>query len=215
MKHVTFLLLLSILFSVNGFSQNDKKAQAILNKASAAYNSAEGVKCTFSLKILNSKGYTQNISSGTISLKGSKFKLVSDAMTTWFDGTNQWVYIRKNNEVNLSRPTEKELLMVNPINVFELYKHGYICKWLGEKIEGGKNVSQIQMKPSNKNEEIQNIVASFDKTHFHPVSISITSKNKYRTHITINSYTTGQTFSNGLFVFQQKEYPKAEVIDLR
>jgi len=215
MKHITFLLIFSILFSINGFSQNDKKALNVLNNASAAYNKAGGVKAGFSIKVINSKGSAQNILTGTINLKGSKFKLITQNMTTWFDGTNQWVYIKKNNEVNLSKPTEKDLLMVNPINVFELYKHGYTCKWLGEKKEEGKRVAQIELIPSNKNESIQNIVATFDKSNFHPVSISITSKNKSVSRITIKSYATGLSFSNASFVFQQKEYPHSEVIDLR
>jgi len=215
MKRITYLLIIGILFSINGFSQNDKNALDILNKASAAYNKAGGVKATFTAKVLNTHGVAQSVITGSISLKGSKFKLVTESMTTWFDGTNQWVYIKKNNEVNLSKPTEKELLMVNPINVFELYKHGYTCKLLGDKTEGGKKVFQVELKPSDKNETVQNITASFDKTHFHPVLLSITNKNKLVTRITINSYAIEQKFAETLFVFQQKEYPNSEVIDLR
>jgi outer membrane lipoprotein-sorting protein len=215
MKRVTLFFIFSILFCTVSFSQNDDKALDVLNKASAAYTKAEGVKAGFSLKILDYGGKIKNNLSGTIRLKGSKFKLEVKEMTTWFDGKNQWVYITSNKEVNLSNPSEEELLMINPVNVFQLYKHGYNCKWLGEKNEGGKNVLKISMSPDNKNETVQNIVASFDKSSYRPVFISITNKDKSGSRISITTYQTRQSFPDALFIFQQKNYPNTEVIDLR
>jgi outer membrane lipoprotein-sorting protein len=215
MKRIALLTILCISFSTFLLAQNDVQAVNVLNKASAAYSKAGGVKASFSLKVLDFGGKVKDELKGSIKLKGSKFKLEVEEMTTWFDGKNQWVYLVKNSEVNLSNPTEEELLMVNPINVFQLYKHGYACKWLGEKKQGGKTLLNVEMKPDNKNETLKNIVASFDKTNYRPVSITITNKDKSGSIISIPVYTAGQSYPDGLFVFQQKDFPNTEVIDLR
>lgn len=215
MKRIALFSIFCMVLTTVSFAQNDAKALATLNKASEAYSRAGGVKAGFALKILDYGGKTKDDLKGFIRLKGSKFKLEVEEMTTWFDGKNQWVYLTHNKEVNLSNPSEEELLMINPVNVFQLYKHGYTCKWLGEKKEGGKTVLRISMSPENKNETVQSIVASFDKTSYRPVSISITNKDKSGSRITIPSYVTGQSFPDALFVFQQKSYPNTEVIDLR
>jgi len=215
MKRVTFFLLLCMASGFTVFAQNDAKALEVLNKASAAYTKAEGVKASFILSIMEFGGKQKNELKGSIRLKGSKFKLEVEEMITWFDGKNQWVYLTNNSEVNLSRPTEEELLMVNPINVFQLYKHGYVCKWLGEKMDGGKKLLKVEMRPANKNESIQNIIAFFDKTNYRPVSILITNKDKSGSRIRIPTYLTGQSYPDALFIFQQKEFPNTEVIDLR
>lgn len=212
-----YFLFLSIFFAsvTASFAQNDAKALDVLNKASAAYTKAGGVKAGFSLKTYISGWRLKDMIDGTIRLKGSKFKLEVDEMTTWFDGKNQWVRLKNNSEVNLSNPSEEELLKINPVNVFQLYKHGYNCKWLGEKSEGGKKVVRISLIPTNKNENLQSIVASFEKKSYRPTSIIITNKDKSGSQVSIPSYETGQNFPDTFFVFPQKSYPNTEVIDLR
>jgi outer membrane lipoprotein-sorting protein len=196
-------------------TKNDPKAIALLEKASAAFNNAGGVKAGFTLKTLGMGGKTDNVINGTIKLKGSRFRLDVKEMITWFDGKNQWVYLTDTKEVNLSNPTEDELLMINPVNVFQLYKHGYNSKYAGEKNEGGKIVIKIQLVPSQKYSTLQNIDASFDKVSLRPVKIIITNKDKSGSTIDINTYVTGQSYPDKFFSFPQNEYPNLDVIDLR
>lgn len=217
-KFSSLVLVLSLLFNLNGFSQtaqNDPKALEVLNKASVAYNKAGGVKAGFIIKILAKGGTIKDDLSGNIQLKGSKFKLETDDMTTWFDGINQWVYIKSNNEVNLSKPNSRELLMINPVNVFQLYQHGYNSKLLADKVENGKKLFQVELKPYTKNENTLSIVACFEKGTYRPVSIIITNKDKSGSRISIGSYLTGQAYTDALFAFQPKDYPNTEVVDLR
>jgi len=217
-KFSSLVLVFSILFSLNGFcqtAQNDPKALEVLNKASAAYNKAGGVKAGFIIKILAKGGTVKDNLSGSIMLKGSKFKLDTGDMTTWFDGINQWVYIQTNNEVNLSKPSAKELLMINPVNVFQLYNHGFTSKLLADKAENGKKFYQVELKPNAKTDITLSIVASFDKSTYRPISITITNKDKSGSKISIGSYLTGQAYTDAQFAFQPKEYPNTEVVDLR
>lgn len=198
-----------------GKAQNDPKALEVLNKASNAYNKSGGVKAGFTVKIFAKGGSIKDNLSGNIQLKGSKFKLETGDMTTWFDGSNQWVYMQSNNEVNLSKPNSKELLMINPVNVFQLYQHGYNSKLLADKVENGKKLYQVELKPYTKTENTLSIVACFDKSSYRPVSIIITNKDKSGSKIGIGSYLTGQTYADALFSYNPKDYPNAEVIDLR
>lgn len=215
MKQNIFIAIFSLALCVACYAQNDTKALGLLNKASAAYNKAGGINAGFTLRELGTGGHATNNINGTIHMKGSRFKLVVDEMTTWFDGKNQWVYIVQSKEVNVSNPTEEELLMINPVKVFQLYKHGYKCKWAGEKNEGGRTVQKVMLTPINKFSSLQSIIASFDKTTLRPVSIVITNKDKSGSRISISTYVTGQTYSDTHFIFQQKNYPNTEVIDLR
>ena len=42
---------------------------------------------------------------GTVDIKGDKFVLKTPDMITWFDGTTQWSFVERNEEVNVSTPT--------------------------------------------------------------------------------------------------------------
>lgn len=197
------------------FSQQDAKAVDILNKASAAYLKAGGVKAAFSIQTLKPKGGKGERMQGTIRLKGQKFKLEVEDMTTWFDGSNQWVYLKSNKEVNVSNPTEEELLTINPINVFQLYKHGYGCSYKGTGTSGGLSVHNIQLVPKDKYSQVSGIRVAFDKSSLRPVTIEITNKDKSGTTVSITSYQGGNAFADHLFAFPAKEYPNTQVIDLR
>ncbi len=39
---------------------------------------------------------------GTIQMKGDKFTLVTPDALTWFNGTTQWTYVERNDEVNVT-----------------------------------------------------------------------------------------------------------------
>ena len=215
MKRFFLSLIICTISIATIFAQNDAKALDVLNNASTAYFKAGGVKAGFSISVLGYGGKITNKLDGNICLKGSKFKLEVDEMITWFDGKNQWVYLKNNNEVNLSNPSEEEQLMINPVKVFQLYKHGYNCKWIGQNSESGKTTLKVSLIPKDKNGTVQNIIASFDKTSYRPVSIIITNKDKSGSRISIPAYLTGQKYQDAQFVFQQKSYPNTEVIDLR
>lgn len=215
MKRVLLLCFSCLLGIAACFAQQDAKAVDVLNKASAAYLKAGGVKAAFSIQLMQSKGVKGESLKGTIRLKGQKFKLEVDEMTTWFDGSNQWVYLKSNQEVNVSNPTEEELLTINPINVFQLYKHGYTCSFKGSGTSGGLPVTNILLTPKDKYSQVSGIQVAFDKNSLRPVTIVITNKDKSGTTVNITSYQGGNTFADNLFVFPAKEYPSTQVIDLR
>jgi outer membrane lipoprotein-sorting protein len=193
---------------------NDPKALTVLNKAAENYAKSGGVKANFSIKLFAKGGASKDNFTGTIRLKGQRFKIESGDMTTWFDGSNQWVYLESSNEVNLSKPSSKDLLLMNPVNVFQLYKYGYSSKRLADKLFNGKKMYQIELKPTTT-DQIQNIVVGFDQSTYIPVTLTISNRDKSRSVVSIGSYQAGQTYSDALFSFQPKEFPDAEVIDLR
>jgi len=215
MRRLLYAVLFTFVLASAGYAQKEAKALDLLNKASAAYIKAGGIKAGFSLQMYQPGGTKADLIEGSIRLKGKKFKLEVEEMITWFDGGNQWVYLKSNQEVNVSNPTEEELLMINPVNVFQLYKHGYNCKYTGEKTEKGKSVLNVSLTPEDKYSQLSGIFVAFDKTTLRPVTITITNKDKSGSTIRIPTYQTGQQYADALFVFPAKDYPSTQVIDLR
>jgi len=215
MKRLISLLGLTIAFLTTVNAAQDPKALTVLDKAYQAYLNAGGIKANFSLQLIQTGGQHGDLIKGMISLKGKKFKIEVEDMITWFDGNNQWVYLKKNQEVNVSNPTEQELLMINPLNVFQLYRHGYTCTYRGEKTEKNKKLVTVLLKPEDRYSQLVSIEVSFEKSTSLPMTIVITNKDKSGSVIIIQSYQTHLSYPDSLFVFPQKDYPNTEVIDLR
>lgn len=204
-----FLFCICVFCFALPISAQQPDAKEILDRTAENFRNAGGVKATFTIR---TSGGT---STGTIRLKGDKFLLEADGATTWFDGHTQWSYLASSEEVNISEPTSEELQSINPYALLSLYKHGYKEK-LG-KLENSQDNSlyKVVMTATNRKQDLQCIIMYIAKDSFRPVRVSMAQRGGETVVIIINTYQTGQSYPDSLFVFDKKAYPNAEVIDLR
>lgn len=209
-------LFLGLIISVLSLSaQHNPKAVAALDLAHEAFNRAGGITADFTVNISNKKSKQSDSYNGKVWMKGRKFKYSSPDAEMWFDGRNQWVMNNGTDEVNLSNPSESELEAINPSVLFQIYNKGYVCKYAGEKSVKGKMIETVDLIPSKTKTDVSRITVQIDKKSHTLVSIFIQNKNQINQQILIQNYRSGLSHPDNLFVFNKKQYPKAEVIDLR
>lgn len=214
MKRIVSIVLILLCVGVS-YAQKDKQAKDILDKASAAFSKAGGMSAGFTLNIKDVKAKVTESFDGQIHMKGDKFYLTVPEYDLWFNGTTQWLYMKGNEEVNVSEPSKEEVQMLNPSVLFNLYKHGYGYKYLGEKADiKGKQVYEVELMP-NKKSDILKMTIQIGKLSSLPHYILITYKNNIQNILYINQYETGKKYSDTYFSFDKKKYPGVEVIDLR
>ena len=152
---------------------------------------------------------------GTIDIKGDKFVLKTPDMITWFDGTTQWSFVERNEEVNVSTPTGEELQATNPTLLLRSYEKGFTAKYKGESTSpSGKAAHDIELVPKKKS-DIVRVELQIEKFSGLPASIAVFSKNGISSTIRISKMKTGVNQPDSYFVFNEKDYPDAEIIDLR
>ena len=155
-------------------------------------------------KIAISKGFTANFTisggklnnSGTISVKGDKFcARVSNAIM-WYDGKTQWV---------VSHPSASAQQSMNPYNFLTLYKKGYT-------ITSSNIASGTQVHLVGKGKSISEMYILVDKVY----NIKEVKFLQKGTWVTIHiSNLKNQALNNSTFTFNAKEFPQAEIIDMR
>lgn len=213
MKKYIFSLLIALL-SLPMFAQQQAQAKVILDKTASAFRNAGGVKAEFKV-IASAKGKAIGESTGTIQLKGDKFVLKTPEGSTWFDGKTQWSYLAGSDEVNISNPTETELQSLNPYALLQIYQKGFTFRMGAVKLFRGKSVYEVILTANNKRQEVSRIVLYITRDSYQPVYILMEQRNKDRSEIEVTGYQTGMKYADSLFVFNKKQYPKAEIIDLR
>lgn len=203
-----------ILIGFTGKTQA-QDAQTILDKAAQMYEQSNGIKANFAI---HSVVPQQNISEsfeGIIEMKGDKFKLETPDMITWYDGQTQWVYVMRNDEVNVSTPSGDELQLTNPAVLLRQYKKGFSVQYKGTSTtRQAKSAYDITLIPKKKS-DIQQIDLQIEKMSNIPAAITITDKNKATVSIYISKWETGKNQADSFFSFNESDYPDAEVIDLR
>ena len=197
-KH--FAIIMMLLLSVGAQAESAKR---ILDKAAATVSNPGGVQAHFQM-ISKQFGSTE----GDIAVTGRKFHATTPDATIWFDGKTQWTYMKGNDEVNISNPTEAQLQAINPYNFINIYKKGY--KLEAKKVE---HFYEVHLIPTDKNRKIQEMYIVVDETSYHPTHVKMKQKDKWST-IVISRLKTA-SLSDDLFKFNSKDFPQAEIIDLR
>ncbi len=187
--------------AIGMYAQDEQSARAILDKAAAIVGNAGGASASFNMT--TSKGNT----SGTISIKGNKFRAQTSSATVWYDGTTQWTYMKSSNEVNVSTPTEAQQQSMNPYKFINLYKSGF--KLSMKTVTAGW---EVHMTSTDTKRTIKELYVTIDKS-YHPTEIRMLNNSNWTT-IKVSDFKT-QNYSDSDFRFNSKDYPQAEVIDLR
>ena len=136
---------------------------------------------------------------GTISIKGKKFHATTPDAIIWFDGKTQWTYVKKNDEVNVSTPNESQLQALNPYNFIYMYKKGYTYMMTKKS-----NGYEVHLTATDKKRSVQEMYITVNKSTYIPSQIRVKHCNFKKANL-----------SDGIFRFNSKDFPKAEVIDLR
>lgn len=198
MKKICFLIT-AVLFSTITFAQTAKN---VLDKAAANITVKSGVKASFNMT--GSHGST----SGIILVKGKKFHASTPQAIIWFDGKTQWTYMKNNDEVNISTPTEAQLQAINPYNFINLYKSGYTST-----LNKSGSDFIVHLTATSKEKKIQELFITVNKKSYIPTQVKLLQGKKWI--IFDVKDLKKQTIADSEFRFNAKDFPNAEVIDLR
>ena len=124
-----------------GLGAHAQNANDILRKAAAAYENSNGISASFTMFTRSAGQNAGESFEGTIQMKGDKFTLVTPEALTWFNGTTQWTYVERNDEVNVTNPTGEELQFTNPALLLNSYKKGFTAAYKGESTAPNGNAA--------------------------------------------------------------------------
>jgi outer membrane lipoprotein-sorting protein len=220
------LLFCSLLLAgVTGFSQNkigeqpvssDPAAKKVLDEVSAKFKTYKAVQAAFSLKNEDAKGKVLDNKKGTVSMKGSKYRvsLVGGA-EIFCDGSNIWTYDKGANEVTITK-LEGSSSMITPQKLFtNFYDKDFLYKLNGEKKEAGKTLVEIEMTPVDKTKAFHKVFLLVDKTTKSIYSTRILDKSGTKISYTVSSLNGKAPLTDAMFAFDKSKYPGVEEVDLR
>ncbi|MCQ2199577.1 MAG: hypothetical protein MJZ19_07680 [Paludibacteraceae bacterium] len=207
-----FLALSSV--SVVAQDAKDPKAMSLLDKAYKVVDGNNSYSIKFTLDIKNNQSNKSQKMKGSVDMKAEKFKLSVAGVDTYFDGTTEYVYIKDNNEVNISTPDKEQLKSLNPLYILRSYKDGYKMKYIGtDKTQSG-NIEIVDMFPEDLKSKYARVTLSLDSATLLPVCILVQGKDGVNTIVVVDEMKKA-VFADSDFVFDAAKHKDVEVIDLR
>jgi outer membrane lipoprotein-sorting protein len=216
------LAILTILaFSITSVSaqgsvgQNDPAAKTILDKVSAKFKTYKSVLSNFLLKVEDAKGKLQGTKKGTVYMKGGKYRVSITGQEIYSDGKNVWSYDKGANEVTITK-VDPSANTLTPQKMFtNFYDKDFLYKLNGEKKVGAKTLQEIEMTPVDKSKAFHKIYVYVDKASQSIQSTSVIEKNGNKYTYSITSLNPSAAIADNQFVFDKKNFPGVEEVDLR
>lgn len=210
------LTLILILGVISVFAQEDSGAKKILDKLSSKTKSYKSIRTEFTVTFKNLKDNIHNSSAGSIVLKGDKYHLKFMNTEAFFDGKTLWSYLPEVNEVNITEPEpDDEDIFNNPKKLFTIYEDDYKYQLINHLKEDKTNYSLIDLYPVDLDEDYSRIRLQINTDDYFLSSATIFGKDGSHYTISIENFETNKGFDDSYFVFNEKDYPKVEVIDMR
>ena len=180
-------------------------ANEVLTNASEKYQKDGSISAQFTLSGVG------NSTDGTITISGDKFHLSTPFLSIWYNGRTQWTYSAETNEVNITEPTVEELQQVNPFAIINSFRMQFNATLL----KSANSMYRIQLTPlKSVNTSISKAIVTLNASTLYPNEIALTIDNNIITIKTKNIKAI-KNVPHKTFVFDEKKYPNAEIVDLR
>lgn len=218
MKRIFQIMAFGLIINVSAFSLqaqvNDTKAKAILDEVVSKSKTYESIKAEFTYRLENKSNKVTDSYNGTVLIKGDRYKLNIAGQTVIFNKKTTWTYIKSANEVQINSMEDNEDA-VTPNRIFNgSYLKDFKPKLISESAKDGKTIQVIDLTP-NKGKSFFKVRIEIDKSLKTIVSFAVYDKNGSIYSYKINKFIPNAKLADTEFVFNAKDYPGAEINDMR
>lgn len=213
-KVLTALLVLGTLTVVaqpKGMGKNDPEAKKVLDAVSAKFRSFKAVQSKFTLKIENAANKLLESKSGTVYMKGTKYRISLTGQEIFSDGTNVWTLVTANKEVTISRLDASG----NSITPQKLFTNFYDKDFLYKLNNDAGGIIEVELTPIDKTKPFHKVLLMINKATQTIASTKIFEKAGNRITYAVSGMNGNANVPDATFVFDQKKYPGIEVVDIR
>lgn len=216
MMRSLYLVVAILLGSLSVTAQkNDPEAKKVLDAVSAKFKTFSSVQAAFSYKVEDSKGKVQSNKTGTITMKGAKYKVSFGTQEIFCDGKTVWSYDKTAKEVTINN-LDASGNTLTPQKLFtNFYDKDFLYLLNGEKKVGAKTLQEIEMTPTDKSKAFHKVYLQVDKTAKTIYSTKVLENSGNRYIYTVTGMKTNLPAADNMFAFDKSKYPGVEEVDLR
>ena len=190
---------------------SDPEAKKILDAVSAKFKTFKSVQSKFTLKIENSSNKVMGTKSGTVYMKGTKYRINVTGQEIFCDGSNIWTVDKAAKEITINKLDPSN----NTITPQKLFTNFYDKDFLYKLNSDAKGVQEIELTPIDKSKLFHKVIVYINKATQTITSTKVFEKAGNRYTYTVSGMDTKSVIPDTQFVFNQKNYPGMEIVDLR
>lgn len=195
--------------------KSDPYAKKELDAVSAKFKAYQTASANFSLKIENTSGKLIGTETGSVQMKGDKYRILTSERQIFSDGKTIWAYEIADREVQVTNYDPKSDVMTPQKMFTNFYDDDFLYKLNDDKKVGNKTYTQVELTPLDKTNLFFKLLVDIDKATNNIAALKVYEKNGNRYTYTVTSFESNVPLGDSLFIFDTKSYPNVEVVDLR
>ena len=213
---LAFVLMTGIIsYAQTNATRNDPEAKKVLDAVSAKFKTFTSVQAGFKYTVENAAGKVLSTKTGTLKMKGTKYRVSFSGQEIFCDGKTVWNYDKAANEVTISN-LDASSGTITPQKLFtNFYDKDFYYILNGEKKQAGKTLQEIEMTPIDKTKAFHKVYLLIDKNAKTIYSTKVLENAGNRYSYTMTSMKTNAVIADTEFVFNKSKYPGVEEVDLR
>ena len=204
-SHKIKSIYLFFILSFIGFSQGDQRARALLDQVSEGYASYDTMQMRFSYQLDNTAEAISQKEEGGILVAKDKYRLTILGIQQIFDGTFVYTIDNLNEEVIIQEQTALDTPL-NPLNIFDFHKEGYLLQWDIAQRVSGRDIRYIKLIPTDRESESKYLLLGIDTSSKELYKIIDLGINGTDTTFEIKQFTANQPLAPETFVFDKDKY---------
>jgi len=209
---------LTFFLSIFGYQSdkqlNDPKAKTLLDAVSKTYKGFSSIEADFSLTTVNPIQNKTTTQSGTVYLKGEKYKIEMGKQEIFCDKQSVWTYLKDINEVQIN-DYEANKEDITPSNMFTIYQNDFNYMMSGEEGVDKIICSVIDLMPKDKSKPFFKVRIWIDKSAKYIKRMKIFDKNGNLYTYNVTSFNSKANMEDIFFKFDASKHPGVHVEDLR
>lgn len=205
-----FVLSLLLILPFAAVAQDD--AVALLDKIIADIKAGAALQQDYSYIVFDEDDAVVYSDKGVLKLDHERYALDMENMKVWCDGTTQWSYMKDIDEVYITDAGSEEAQNLSPLYIMEAYRANYTLE-LGEEQAG---IRILTMKAKDADAEINELKLFIDMGE-PPVltGMYIYMSGQGYAQIVLGESKRGCKFGKDTYRCQVKNFPTAEIVDMR
>ena len=191
----------------------EKDPKAILDKMSSVYKAMPGYEIGFVQKILSESEVVDRLT-GQASVSKDKFLIKFQDQHIYCNGTVLWTYLVESQELTISN-FEPEEAVINPSNVYDIYKKGFTYQYKRQDNVNGELVHVVELTSTDEDSDFTNVIMYIGQKDSYLKAWDLVDYAGAKTAFEVSAFKPNMSFPQGFFEFDEEKNPVSYREDLR
>lgn len=215
MASITRLFILLWLISAvpaRAQSPDVTEAEALLRRVQQNYESADGLRASFTQQTISPFSEDTLTFEGTLLLQNKRYRIETRQQTLVTDGTTTWIYNPSANQVIINKYVNDETT-ITPDEIFTNYLGQYNIENMRTVEENGEQLAIIDLTAEQRSAYYQEVTVRVRRRDAMLTRVRLVDQNEGVTIFKMENIQFNPSFAAGAFTFTPPD--DAEVVDLR